>query len=110
MTSWFPHPSRLATIGFAVATAGAQPKPNGVAFTHVNVIPMDRERVLADQTVIVSGGVITNVGPANSIAVPAGTPTVDGRNRYLIPGLIDAHVHLVGPRDIELAVLKIFIA
>ncbi len=40
------------------------------AFVGVNVIPMDRERVLSDQTVIVKNGSITEIGPANKVKVP----------------------------------------
>ena len=43
----------LVTAALA-ASVSAQP----VAFTNVNVIPMDRERVLANQTVVVKNGLI----------------------------------------------------
>jgi len=81
-----------------VACAPAPRPPAGppptLAITHVSVIPMDRSGVLADQTVLVRGDAIVAVAPARELAVPAGTPTLDGRGRYLIPGLFDTHVHL----------------
>ncbi len=43
-----------------------------VAFVEVNVVPMDRERVLERQTVIVRDGRIAEIGPAASIRVPEG--------------------------------------
>jgi len=43
-----------------------------IAFTNVNVIPMDKERVLQDQTVIVREGRISEIGPASSTKVPRG--------------------------------------
>jgi len=46
-----------------------------------------------DQTILITGDRITRVGPAASVVVPPGTATVDGRNRWVIPGLIDSHVH-----------------
>ena len=64
-----------------------------VAFEGVAVVPMDRERVLADQTVLVRDGRIVAVGPRARVAVPAGATRVDGRGRWLIPGLADMHVH-----------------
>lgn len=66
-----------------------------VAITHVSVIPMDRERVLADQTVLVRGGRIVAVGPAASVQVPADARRVDGAGKWLIPGLMDMHAHLL---------------
>src|SRR4051812_17837053 len=57
-----------------------------VAFINVNVVPMDTERVLAGQTVIVKDGRIAEMGPAEQIKVPAGAVRVDGRGKYLMPG------------------------
>jgi imidazolonepropionase-like amidohydrolase len=66
-----------------------------VAFTNVSVIPMDRERVLPDQTVLVRDGRIAAIGPAASVQVPAGARRVDGAGKFLIPGLADMHAHLL---------------
>jgi len=67
-----------------------------IAFTNVNVIPMDKERVLQDQTVIVREGRISEIGPASSTKVPAGATKIDGTGQYLIPALADMHVHMLG--------------
>jgi imidazolonepropionase-like amidohydrolase len=66
-----------------------------VAFLDVNVIPMDREGVLHRQTVVVVGGRILRVAAATSVRLSKNTVKIDGRNRYLMPGLIDMHVHLI---------------
>jgi imidazolonepropionase-like amidohydrolase len=81
----------IALLTLASAPAAAQ---DAVAFTNVSVIPMDRERVLADQTVLVRGGRIVAMGPAASAQVPAGTRRIDGAGKFLIPGLHDMHAHL----------------
>jgi imidazolonepropionase-like amidohydrolase len=65
-----------------------------VAFINVNVIPMDKERVQRDQTVVVRDGVITEIGDARRIRIPVGAQRIDGRGKFLIPGLSDMHVHL----------------
>lgn len=65
-----------------------------VAFVGVTVVPMDREGVIADQTVLVEGGRIRAIGPSASTAVPASALRIDGGGRYLVPGLVDLHVHL----------------
>jgi len=64
-----------------------------VAFVDVNVVPMDRERVLEHHTVLVDDGRITAVAPAADVRVPAEALRVDGRGKYLMPGLTDMHVH-----------------
>ncbi len=73
-----------------------------VAFEHVNVIPMDRERILVDQTVLVRDGMIETVTGSAQTSVPAGALVVDGRGRYLLPGLVDMHVHIQFEDDLLL--------
>lgn len=67
---------------------------NVTAFVDVNVIPMDSERVLQSQTVIVEGERILEIGPADGVAVPEDAVVIDGRGRYLIPGLGEMHAHV----------------
>jgi imidazolonepropionase-like amidohydrolase len=81
----------FAQHGFA-DKAPEQPRP--VAFVHANVISMTKEDVDKDQTVVVASGKIAALGPASKIKVPARATIIDARNKYLIPGLTDAHVHL----------------
>lgn len=80
-------------------------RPNragAVAFVNVNVVPMDGERVLKNQTVVVRGDRIAEVGPAGKVKVPRGAERVDGRGRYLLPGLADMHAHLNSPHELPL--------
>ena len=74
----------------------AQQPANAVAFVNVSVIPMDRERVLGDQTVVVRDGRIVDMGPAADITIPANATRVDARGKYLIPGLAEMHGHIPG--------------
>jgi imidazolonepropionase-like amidohydrolase len=68
--------------------------PNTFAFVGVTVVPMDSERVIENQTVIVRAGRIVEVGPAGKTKVPAGAAQIDGRGKFLMPGLADMHAHL----------------
>jgi imidazolonepropionase-like amidohydrolase len=91
-----PSPAARSTVAQArtprVPVSGA---PAGVtAFVDVAVIPMDSERVLANQTVLVEGGWITALGPVKQVRVPAGATQIDGQGRYLLPGLADMHAHM----------------
>ncbi len=58
--------------------------------------------------VLVTGDRITAVGA--NLTAPAGTTAIDGSNKYLIPGLWDAHVHLTFTPEISPAMFALFIA
>ncbi len=95
-----------------VAPAQASPADEVYAITHVHVIPMDGERVLENQTVIVRDGRIEALGPAAAVAIPPGAVTIAARGQYLMPGLVDMHTHLLSDdriantyADEELAVI-----
>ena len=64
------------------------------AITGVSVVPMTRDTVLRDMTIVVRDGRIQALGPARTTRVPAGARRVDGRGRFVIPGLADMHTHL----------------
>ena len=70
------------------------------AFVGVSVIPMDRERVLANQTVVVRNGVIAEIGDAKKVKIPKDAVRVDGTGKYLIPGFVDMHTHLLSDDDL----------
>jgi imidazolonepropionase-like amidohydrolase len=78
----------------AAATPSPMPGVSATAFVDVNVVPMDAERVLAHYTVVVQDGQVIALGPVSRTRVPAGAVRVDGRGKYLMPGLTDMHVHL----------------
>jgi imidazolonepropionase-like amidohydrolase len=67
-----------------------------VAFVDVTVVPMDRERRVPGQTVLVRGDRIVQIGPSARVRVPAGGVRVDGKGKFLIPGLAEMHAHIPG--------------
>jgi len=67
---------------------------SSIAIVNVNVVPMDQERVIQSQTVLIDNGRITAIGPASSTQVPTGALRIDAKGKYLLPGLIDMHVHI----------------
>src|SRR5438874_8612864 len=72
------------------------PQPMTVAFTNVNVIPLDQEGVKQDRTVLVRGDRIVSIGSTYEVKVPSDAVVIDGAGQYLVPGLTDAHVHVPG--------------
>src|SRR5712692_6640602 len=91
--------SFLLGLGLAVPVIGQT-----VVFENVNVIPMDRERVLERQTVIVRDGRIAEIGPARKVKAPDGALRVGGTGKYLMPGLAEMHGHLPPPNTSREAV------
>ena len=64
-----------------------------MAIEHVTVVDVRDGRLIRDQTVLVAGGKIVAVGASTNLRSPQGARVVDGRDRYLIPGLWDMHDH-----------------
>ncbi len=104
----------VAQTGVQAPEAAAPPEGSGAtAFIGVTVVPMDGERTLADQTVVVQDGRITAMGPAGELAVPDGALEVDGTGQYLMPGLAEMHGHLPSPdtpADVTENVLFLYVA
>lgn len=91
-----------ATLLVLVLALCCPPAEPTLAFVGVNVVPMSSETVLADQTVVVRGDRIVELGPAAMVAVPADATRIDGHGRWLMPGLADMHVHTWSPDDFPL--------
>lgn len=81
---------------YGCASVGQPLAPDIVAITGVTIVdPSSSLPSAADQTILVSGGVIRAVGPSRAVAVPAGARRIDARGKFAIPGLWDAHVHFM---------------
>ncbi|HRW76608.1 MAG TPA: hypothetical protein P5563_11935, partial [Saprospiraceae bacterium] len=64
---------------------------NSYVLRHVHVLPMTSDTVLFDHSIRIRDGVIEAMGPD---LAAEGLPEVDGEGRYLLPGLMDMHVHV----------------
>ena len=73
-----------------LALAAALPAAGAVAITHVTVIDVVTGRLRQDVTVVTEGDRIAGIG---SVAIPRGATRIDGRGKFLIPGLWDMHAH-----------------
>jgi imidazolonepropionase-like amidohydrolase len=84
---------RLLCCVIALVTAVSAATPATIAFVDVTVIPMDTERTLARQTVIVKGDRIAEIGATGSVDIPADAQRINGSGKVLIPGLAEMHGH-----------------
>ena len=80
----------LIVAGCSPKTATSQTGP--IVFTDVSVIPMDRETVLPNQTVIVENGRITYVAAAR--LAPVGATIINGKGKFLMPAIAEFHAHV----------------
>jgi imidazolonepropionase-like amidohydrolase len=96
------HTSILVAVATAATLATAslsnQPAAQGsaTAFIGVSVLPMDKDAVLSDQTVVVADGKIASIAASGTAKVPAGAVKIDGKGKYLMPGLGELHAHIPG--------------
>ena len=73
-----------------------------IVFKNVNVIPMNTETVLENYNVIIKDGKIVKLGKAWKTRVPKNATVIDGKGKYLTPGLFDMHVHIWLDDELEL--------
>lgn len=79
--------SSLALLPFA---AGA---PATKAIVGGTLIDPASGRVIEDSVIVIEGDRISAAGPGKEVKIPAAAERVDARGRWIIPGLIDTHVH-----------------
>lgn len=92
--------TRFVLVGATLTPCAFASDPPPIAFVRVHVVPMDTERVLRDQTVLVEHGRIARIGASKDVSVPTGVQQIDGRGElYLMPGLCDSHVHVLDPDE-----------
>jgi imidazolonepropionase-like amidohydrolase len=71
------------------------PPPEGVAIRAGRLFDPRTGTNLPNQVIVIQGGRITDVGPADRVKIPAGARVIDLTGATVLPGLIDRHVHLM---------------
>lgn len=91
--------SVLVAIG-AIPTARSEEPPRPVVIRGCSLLDVAGGKMLEDRTVVLVGGKIQAIGtPELPVESPPGATTIAAEGKFLIPGLIDAHVHLVHVLD-----------
>jgi len=91
-----------------MVACGADPARAPIVIRHVTVVDGASPEARVDQTVVIRGNRVVTVGPAASVRTPWHARIIEGRDRYLIPGLWDMHVHTTMPGGAD--VLPLYIA
>jgi imidazolonepropionase-like amidohydrolase len=95
---WLIRPITAAFLLAPVMSSG--PGSQELIIQGGSVIDTRTGNALENQTVVIEGDRITRVAPAEKVAVPADARVVDGRGLWIVPGLIDMHVHRAGQPDL----------
>ena len=92
----------LPLVAALVAAGACGPPPvvveGDLAFVNVNVVPMDSERIVPGQTVVIDEGRIRSIDNAEHVEPAEGVEIVEADGHYLVPGLTEMHGHLPNPR------------
>lgn len=99
MRKFYPVAILLALAACSVqwsCSRPAKPRYSVLAITHVTVIDATGSDPQPDITVLLAGRGIETIGSSNAVAVPPGAQILDGTGKFLIPGLVDMHLHLTG--------------
>lgn len=86
--------------GIVAARDNIQAADSWLAIEHCSVFDTESGQMLPDRTIVVRDSVIDRVTPAGETGpIPTEAQRIDGRGKFVIPGLIDAHVHVVHVLD-----------
>lgn len=72
-------------------------KQDTIALTHCFLADVIHKRILPDQTVIISHGIITATGNTNTVKIPADAITIDCTGKSVLPGFVLLHEHMFYP-------------
>ena len=99
----------VVLLGAALSGSSQQPSTSEnsslLVITHANLIDGVSAQAMRDATVIVRDGRIENVS-TGPVEIPAGATVVDLKGHWLLPGFVDAHVHLFDVRSARAALLS----
>ena len=99
------RPRLVLALGAVTLVAGSPPlaraqqpapAPSTVVLRAARLFDGTGAAEIRDAVVVVTGERIAAVGPASSVAIPAGARVLDLGDATLLPGFIDAHTHLTG--------------
>jgi len=65
-----------------------------IVFRSVTIIPMEKERIIENQTVVIKNGKITAIGDAAKIRYNKNAFVIDAKGKFLMPGLAEMHAHI----------------
>lgn len=94
----------LLTACLACAALHAQSAGPTIVITGATLIDGTGAQPVRDSVIVVSDGRIAAAGKRSAVQIPPDAKTIDAGGKFVIPGLMDANVHLVLGSSIEFVV------
>lgn len=85
--------SFAAALLLACPAAMAAGRPS-LAITDVSIVDVEHGGLVGPRTVLIADGRIVSIDAPSDAAIPRNAERIDGHGRFLMPGLVDMHVHL----------------
>lgn len=84
----------LLFMGSSALQAQSPAPSRVIAITGGNVVDVKSGTPIRNAVVVIEGNRIASFGPAGKVSIPAGAERIDATGKWLIPGLMNMHVHL----------------
>jgi imidazolonepropionase-like amidohydrolase len=89
-------------VGILAVTTALRSQDQMIAVKAGRLFDAKSGEMLSNQVVLIKGDRIADVGPAGRVVVPPEAKVIDLSRATVLPGMIDAHVHLTRPSDLSL--------
>ncbi|MGW2110376.1 amidohydrolase family protein [Streptomyces sp. NPDC001948] len=91
-----------AALSAAPSAVAAQPRTPGSTPAHSGdlvveggtLLDPETGHVTEDAVVVIRSGTVRAAGPRDRVEIPDGVPVLDAHGSWVLPGLVDAHIHL----------------
>src|SRR3989441_1490187 len=94
MNTWKTSSVLFCLLLASILALAAQQQPNGIIVIQgATLINGTGNPAIRNSAIVIDGGRIRDIGPRNEVRVPGNAQIMDARGKWVIPGLIDAHVH-----------------
>ena len=78
----------------AITSCENFPANVSLVITNCHVVSVKDGKVIPNQVVLIEDGVISFAGPTQNIEYPKSAQIIDGTGKFVMPGLVDMHVHI----------------
>src|SRR2546425_1689158 len=94
MNTWKTSSVLFCLLLASILALAAQQQPNGIIVIQgATLINGTGSPAIRNSAIVIENGRIRDIGPRNEVRIPGNAQTIDARGKWVIPGLIDAHVH-----------------
>ena len=95
-------PALLCAVALSSTIAGQDKKPRVLAITNARLIDGTGAAPLDAAVIVITGDTFSAIGPRDRVSIPQGAEVIDVQGKTIIPGLIDAHIHVTwAPRQAD---------